>query len=73
MELSNLSCVEKLEESRINNKIFSLTTEMTKNNIDEESTLDLAMTISKQKTICEISRTGFQIGDGKILDLIHHA
>ena len=39
VELSNLSHTEKLEESRINTKIFSLTTEMNKNNIDEESTL----------------------------------
>ena len=30
------------------------------------------MTISKQKTICEISSLGFQIGDGKILDFIMH-
>ena len=30
------------------------------------------MTISKQKTICEISSTGFQIGDGKILNFIMH-
>ena len=45
---------------------------MNKNNIDEESTLKLAMTISKQKTICEISKKGFQIGEGNILDFIMH-
>ena len=45
---------------------------MNKNKIDEESTLDLAMIISKQKTICEISTTGFQIGVGKVIDFIMH-
>ena len=30
------------------------------------------MTISKQKTICEISKKGFQIGDDNILDFIMH-
>ena len=45
LELSNLGYKDKLEETRKNKKIFSLTTEMNKNKIDEDSTLDLAMNI----------------------------
>ena len=41
VESSNLSHKEKLEETRINKKIFSLTTEMNKNKIYEDITLDL--------------------------------